>query len=67
MAGPDHQVAAAVQVRGGALRVGSGDGETRRDGEVEVALSGEKVVGEYTVTPRCESTRSEQMGDSVIN
>lgn len=67
MAGPDHH---AVQVRRGALRVGSGDGETRtdrRDGEVEVALSGEKVAGEYRVTPSCESIRSEQMGDAVIN
>ena len=67
MAGPDHQVAAAVQVRGGTLSVGSGDGETRMDGEVEVALSGEKVAGEYRATPSCESIRSEQMDDSVIN
>lgn len=47
--------------------MGSGDGETRMDGEVEVALSGEKVAGEYRATPSCESIRSEQMDDSVIN
>ena len=54
MAGPDHHVAAVVQVRGGGPeRVGSGDGEKQTDGESEVLLFGEKAKGEYRVTPSC--------------
>lgn len=54
MAGPDHYVAAVVQVRGGGPeRVGSGDGEKQTDRESEVVLFGEKTKGEYRVTPSC--------------
>ena len=46
MAGPDHHIAAVVQVRGGGSeRVGSGDGQKQTDGESEMVLFGE-VKGE---------------------